>query len=99
MESPEGNPGRRDPVRVRFTEGQDRSLSDAVLEAIADYKGTDLLTDDLVLYGNVDPDALDELFREDADANTVLMFDSDGVRVKLWGDGDIIIEVAERVEV
>ena len=89
---------RDGPVRERFTADQSRSLSDAVLEAIETYKGTDLRSTDLVLYDNIDPDALDALFREGADANTVLMFDSDGVRVKLWGDGAIIIEVTEQVE-
>ena len=87
------------PVQVQFTPNGDRTLSDAVLEAIEAYKGSDLLTSDLVLYDNINPDALDELFRAGANANTVLRFDTDDVRVTLWGDGGIIIEVAERAEI
>lgn len=53
---------------------EDRALSTAILEAIADEKGEALTEADFTLYDDIDPDALDSLFRENATANTIVQF-------------------------
>lgn len=90
----------------RYHPGEDRSLSDAVLEAIERQKGHDLTRESFRLYDDVDPDALDNLFREDANADTSVKFDTGdvtvtlwgGVTVTLWGDGAVDIRVTPRDE-
>ena len=83
-------------VRDKYRPDQDRSLSLAVLRAIERYKDESVSRSEFVLYDNIDPDALDNLFRDESEANTVLMFDTDSVRVQLWGDGGVVIEVIEQ---
>lgn len=80
-------------VEDRYTSDQDRTLSDAVLEAIQEYKGEDVSKSDFVLYDDINPDALDNLFRHDANPRTHVGFDTDDVRVELYGDGGIEIRV------
>lgn len=75
---------------------EEQPLSDTVLEAIERYRGTDLTEDNFALYDDVDPDALDDLFREDADANTTVQFNTDSVTVTLQGDGGVEIQVTPR---
>lgn len=79
--------------RDRYRHGEARSLSDAILETIERVRGEDVARSDFRLYDDVNPDALDELFREDADADTTVQFDTDDVTVTLWGDGDVDIQV------
>ena len=81
-------------VRDKYTPDQDRSLSLAVLKAIERYKSESVSRSEFVLYDSIDPDALDNLFRENS--NAVLMFDTDDVRVQLWGDSGVVIEVIEQ---
>lgn len=91
-----GTENETEPVRVKYTPDQDRSLSDAVLDAIEEYKGEDLARSDFVLYEDIDPDALDSLFRHDARPRTTVEFDTDDVRVELYGDSGVVITVRER---
>ncbi len=83
-------------VRKLYTPDQDRSLTEAVLDAIEDCKGEDLLRTDFILYEDIDPEALNSLFRHDAQSRTTVTFETDGVTVELWGDGGVEIRVTER---
>lgn len=73
-----------------------RDLSTAILEAIEAQKGTDLTEADFRLYDDINPDALNNLFREDANADTSVQFNTDDVTVALWGDGGVELEVTPR---
>lgn len=83
-------------VRKSYTTDQDHSLTEAVLDAIEECKGEDLQRTDFVLYEDVNPDALDSLFRHDAQPRTVVSFDTDGVKLELWGDDGIEIRVTDQ---
>lgn len=87
---------RRESVHDTFTPDQERTLSEAVLAAIEEYRGTDLRTSDFVLYDHISPDALDDLFPPDADSDAVLVFAVKDVRVKLSDNGGVTIEVTDR---
>lgn len=78
--------------------GEARTLSEAILDAIEDHTGSDLTREDFVLYESVDPDALDALFRDDADADMYVQFNVRDLTVRLWGDGGIEIAVGDRDE-
>jgi hypothetical protein len=71
-------------------------LSTTILEAIEDQKDEDLSEADFRLYDDIDPDALDNLFRKDANADTTVEFNTDDVTVTLWGDGTVRIRVEPR---
>ena len=73
-------------------------LSTAILEAIEDHKDEDLQESDFVLYDDIDPDAIDSLFREASSAETSVQFNTDDVTVTLWGDGRVEIRVTDREE-
>lgn len=89
--------GTRDTgVQDTYSPDQDRSLTDAVLDAIEECKGEDLLRSDFVLYEDINSDALDTLFRHDAEPRTRVGFSTDGVRIELWGDGGVEIRVEDR---
>lgn len=85
-----------DVERERYHPDEERSLSDAILEAIEQHLGEDIATAEFHLYDDIDPDALDDLFRPDASANTSVRFDTDDVRVTLWGDGAVDIRITSR---
>lgn len=82
--------------RDRYHPDENRDLSTAILEAIEEQKGMDVARSDFQLYNDIDPDALDRLFREDASANTTVQFDTDDVTVTLWGDGGVEIDISPR---
>lgn len=83
-------------ARDTYTPDQDRSLTDAVLDTIEECKGRDLLRTDFILYEDIDPDALNALFRHDAQPRTTVVFSTDGVQIELWGDGGVEIRVEDR---
>lgn len=83
-------------VRDKYTPDQDRSLSGAILEAIEEFRDEDMAQSDFLLYEDIDPDALDSLFRHDAQPRTTVEFDTDDVRVELYGDDGVVITVRER---
>lgn len=85
-----------DTVRERYTPDQNRTLSDAILESIERYLNDDVSKSEFVLYEDVNPDALDDLFRHDANPRTTVVFDTDDVQVQLQGDGGVWIEVSDR---
>lgn len=93
----EGNAGDAER-RVYRPENEDTSLAETVLAAIEAYGDVDVERSEFVLFDAVDPDALDRLFRADADAEVVVEFTVDDVRVTLLGDGgvDVRVEAADR---
>ena len=87
---------RDDVVEEKFRPDQHRSLSDAVLEAIDQFKDEDIIQSDFVLYDDIDTDAIDDLFRDDARPRTTLYFDTDDVQVELWGNSGVDIRVQKQ---
>ena len=82
----------------RYTPDQRRSLSDAVLEAVAAHTDADMSKSEFVLYDAINPDALDTLIRHGAEANPELEFDVGDVRVKLRGNDTTHIDVVDLPE-
>lgn len=81
--------------RVYYPESEDTSLSETVLEAIEAYQDVDVTRSEFVLFDAIDPDALDRLFRTEADADVVVEFTVDDVRVTLLGDGGVDVKVSD----
>ena len=71
----------------------DQQLSTRILEAIEDFMGEDLTKGGHPLYEQIDPDALDNLFRENASGNITFQFKIDDVTVELEGNGSILIRI------
>lgn len=89
-----GSMGTNDNQEIElYHPDSDRELSTAIVETVADLKGTGGTETAFQLYDNIDPDALNKLFREDANPNTTVAFDTDDVIVTLWGDGTVKIKV------
>ncbi|WP_227357088.1 HalOD1 output domain-containing protein [Haladaptatus salinisoli] len=80
----------------RYHPNEDQTLSTAVLEAIEKEKGEDLTKAEFRLYDDIDPDALNNLFQKNANANTTVEFSTDDVTVRLWGDGGVEIQIMPR---
>jgi hypothetical protein len=72
---------------------QDVAPSTAVIEAIADYQGTDSMRLKEPLYEAIDPDALDALIANSEAGNgyspTTVEFSYNGCRVRVSGDGAV----------
>ncbi|WP_276254533.1 HalOD1 output domain-containing protein [Halomontanus rarus] len=82
-------------VRRRYRPGEENaSLSNVVLRAIDDHSDEALTRGDRTLYDQIDPDALDTLFREDGDAPVTLQFAFDGMNVSLWCEETVEIRVS-----
>ncbi|NHN46458.1 hypothetical protein G9464_02425 [Halostella sp. JP-L12] len=78
--------------------GEDKKLSTAVLETIQKQTDKDITKADFHLYDDIDPDALDSLFRKESTAETSVQFNTDDVTVTLWGDGAVAIQVTPRTD-
>lgn len=84
------------PPTVSYTPDQGEELSSAIVETLSTAKGRDITEDECVLYNNIDPDALDGMFRRNTDENTVKVeFTTHDAIVVIWGNGEIIIEVQD----
>lgn len=86
----------REVVRAEYDPGSEQSLSVLIVEAIEEHEGRDLSRSDFVLYDDVNPDAIDDLFRARSTAETSVQFDTDDVSVSLWGDGTVQVVVTDR---
>ena len=84
-------------VRVFHDPRKDRSLSDAVADAIGAAKGEDLEKEECALFDDIDPEAVDGLFREGG-GDTSVLFNAPDVGVRLIGGGDVEIRVASLTE-
>ena len=83
-------------THTRHAHDDPGTLSEAILGAIAEHTGEDLSKSDFLLFDIINPDSLNTLFREDADAEAAVRFHAGDVTVFLWGDGPVEIEVAAR---
>ena len=72
-----------DGVQIWYDPRRDRELSDAVVSAISKAKGTDLRKEECALFQDVDPEALDQLFRESGTGNTTVMFNAGDTGVRI----------------
>ncbi|QIO24639.1 HalOD1 output domain-containing protein [Haloarcula sp. JP-L23] len=79
-----------------YTPDDDEELSTAIVSALSDAKGRDITEDECVLYDSIEPDALDKLFRDRSDGDTVKVeFTTHGAIVVLWCNGDFTIQVED----
>jgi hypothetical protein len=76
----------------------DRELSTAVLDVIAELKNEDMNKAEYQLYDDIEPDALNNLFREESSGGTSVEFDTDDVTVTLHGSGTVQIRVTQDSE-
>jgi len=81
---------------IEYTPEEDECLSTAIITALSEAKDRDVTQDECVLYRNIDPDALDKMFREKGDEDTLKVeFTTHEAIVILWGDGQVSIEVQD----
>lgn len=73
----------------------DHSLTEAILVTL-EREGIDISGNEFVLFDHVNPDALDDLFREESDAEVRVEFEVAGFHVLLRGDGCVFIDVLRR---
>lgn len=84
------------PTYTWYDPDEEQALSEAVIDAIEAHENIDASREEFVLYEQIDPDALDGLFRPDANADITVKFRIDEVTVTLWGDGGIDIRVTDK---
>lgn len=80
---------------MHYPANEDTSLSETILEAIEAYEDVDVSRSEFVLFDVIDPDALDRLFRAEADADLVVEFTIDDLHVTLQGDGGVDVKVED----
>lgn len=81
---------------VRYTPGDDEPLSSAIVEALSNAKGRDITEEECVLYDSIDPDALDGMFRQESEGDTVKVeFATHDAIVIIWGNGEVSIEIQD----
>lgn len=86
----------QNPPSVTYLPETDEELSTAIVTALSRAKGRDISEDECVLYRSIDPDALDVMFRERDDRNTVKVeFTTHDAIVVIWGNGETTIEVQD----
>lgn len=93
------NDNDRGETRRRFNTSSSRSLTEAVVEAIAEHKGIDELDPSFLLYERVDIESLDGLLNSKSPENLQIRFDCAGQTVRVQQDGetefDIVVTEAE----
>lgn len=83
-------------MTLQYSPEEDDCLSNAIVEAVSAAKGRDVSDDDCALYDVVDPDALDDLFRQEHEGEAIKVeFTTHDAIVVLWGNGKITIEVQD----
>ena len=70
-------------VRNWYDPRRDRELSDAICNAVAKASGTELTKAEYELFEDVDPAALDELFRASTSGNTTVTFNTANTVVRI----------------
>ncbi|WP_148860799.1 HalOD1 output domain-containing protein [Natronococcus pandeyae] len=73
-------------------------MTDAVIDAIEEYRGERLQRTDFVLFEDIDSESLNTLFRHDSQPRTTVTITTDDVRIELWGDGGVKIRVTDQTE-
>ncbi|ELZ23653.1 hypothetical protein C475_15318 [Halosimplex carlsbadense 2-9-1] len=84
------------PIETELTYriDDDQSASEAVLDAVAERVGVDVLDLSTPLYDAVDPEALDAFYRTSGDerAATRVSFEYCGYEVTVSGDGTVALD-------
>lgn len=84
------------PPTVRHAVGDD-DLSTAMIDALSEAKGRDVNQDSCAFYDVIDPDALDAMFRQNRDGDTVKVeFTTHDAIVVVWGNGgEVTVDVQD----
>lgn len=91
------DPDPRTTEYTAFGPDDDRSLSEAVLDAVEEHQGIDLVDAEFTLYDIVNPEALERLFRFNRHAATTVSFVVADAHVSLRDVGnEIEIRVRDR---
>jgi len=81
---------------VRYTPDADEPMSTAIVTALSEAKSRDVTEDECVLYDSIDPEALDEMFRQESADDTIKVeFTTHDAIVVVWGNGEVRIEVKD----
>ena len=81
---------------LRYTPDEDEPLSSAIVTAVSQAKGRDITEEECVLYDNIEPDALDGLFRMEGTDDTIKVeFTTHDAIVIVWGNGKVTVEVQD----
>lgn len=81
---------------LRYRPDENEDISTAIIAALSEAKGRDVTEEKCVLYRSIDTDALDKMFREESDDDTIKVeFTTHDAIVILWGNGQITIEVLD----
>lgn len=79
-----------------YSPGEDEPLSVAIITALSKAKGRDITEDECVLYDNIDPEAIDGIFREQGTEDSVKVeFTTHDAIVVIWGNGSVTIQVQD----
>ena len=86
------------PERKRYYPDEENvPLSTAVREALEAHENSTLSADELRLYDHVNPDAIDELFRDTSGLDVSVQINLTNVTVSIWSDGGIDIRVTDKM--
>ena len=98
--NPDGTPRASEQIGPQFNRHWFDELKQhiGVGEAIEEHESTSVSADEFDLYDHVDPDALDNLFRETDDVGIIVQFHLTNVIVSVWSDGAIDIRVTDDLE-
>jgi hypothetical protein len=81
---------------TEYSPEENEDLSADIIAALSEAKDRDITEDECVLYQSIDPDALNKMFREEGNKDTVKVeFTTHDAIVILWGDGSMTIEIQD----
>jgi len=85
-----------EPPMTWYHPDEDESISAAIVRALSNAKRRDITEEECVLSENVDPDAIDAMFREGGTDDTIKVeFTTHEAIVVLWGNGQLTAEVQD----
>ncbi|ELZ31130.1 hypothetical protein C474_09854 [Halogeometricum pallidum JCM 14848] len=87
-----------DPERRRYYPDDDIALSEAILEAVQEHEHATFSGDEFRLYDNINPDAIDMLFKDTSDVEISVTIELENLTMGLWSDGGVDIRVSDKVE-
>ncbi len=86
------------PERRRYYPDEENvPLSEVVREALEAHESASLSADELDLYDSVNPEAIDDLFRDTDDVDVTVRIELTNVTVSIWEDGGIDVRVTDDV--
>jgi len=84
--------------RRYYPDSENIPLSEAIYEAVQAHENTTLSSDEFDLYHHIQPEALDNLFKETSDIEISVQIRLTNVTVSIWSDGGIDIRVTDKIE-